>query len=159
MTAKPCTPTQMTPYQKVRERATAVLRFLRATDNYGIIWYTTCWSLSELLLWYPVILENQVPIDDIYGHLISKWVAVTWFNILRLRQRHFADDLFESIFLNKTIWILIKISLKFVPKGPVNNVLDSIGSYNGLTPTRRQGIIWTNDDFFTTYLRHSASMS
>ena len=44
-------------------------------------------------------------------------------NTLRLRQngRHFADDIFKWIFLNENIWISIKISLKFVSKGPFNN--------------------------------------
>ena len=36
--------------------------------------------------------------------------------------RHFADDIFECIFLNENIWIPIIISLKFVPKGPINNI-------------------------------------
>ena len=35
--------------------------------------------------------------------------------------RHFADDVFKCIFLNKKICILIQISLKFVPKGPIDN--------------------------------------
>ena len=36
----------------------------------------------------------------------------------------------------------------------------NIGSDNGLAPTRRQAIIWTNDDKFTdAYMRRSASMS
>ena len=45
-------------------------------------------------------------------------------NSLRPRQngRHFADDIFKCIFLNETIWTPIKISLKFVPKGPINNI-------------------------------------
>ena len=45
-------------------------------------------------------------------------------NSLRLRQNgpHFADDIFKCIFLNKNVWIPIKISLKFVPKGPINNI-------------------------------------
>ena len=34
--------------------------------------------------------------------------------------RHFADDIFKWIFLNENVWIPIKISLKFVPKGPIN---------------------------------------
>ena len=34
---------------------------------------------------------------------------------------HFADDIFECIFLNENAWISIKIPLKFVPKGPVHN--------------------------------------
>ena len=45
-------------------------------------------------------------------------------NSLRPRQngRHFADDIFKCIFLNENVWISIKISLKFVPKGPINNI-------------------------------------
>ena len=46
------------------------------------------------------------------------------FNTLRPRQngRHFADDIFKCIFLNENVWIPIKISLKFVPKGQINNI-------------------------------------
>ena len=45
-------------------------------------------------------------------------------NTLRPRQngRHFPDDIFKCIFLNENIWISIKISLKFVYKGPINNI-------------------------------------
>ena len=45
-------------------------------------------------------------------------------NTLRPRQngRHFADDIFKCILLNENVWILIEISLKFVPKGPINNI-------------------------------------
>ena len=32
-----------------------------------------------------------------------------------------ADDIFKCILLNENVRILIKISLKFVPKGPINN--------------------------------------
>ena len=42
----------------------------------------------------------------------------------------------------------MEISLKFVPKGHINNILDSIGSNNGLAPTRQQTIIWTNGGVF-----------
>ena len=35
---------------------------------------------------------------------------------------HFADDRFKCIFLNGNIWISITISVKFVPKGPINNI-------------------------------------
>ena len=83
------------------------------------------------------------------------------FNSLRLRQnrRHFADDIFKCIFLNENASIAIEISLKFVPKGPINNI-PVIGSDNCLASSRRQAIIWTNDGQFTdAYMRHSASMS
>ena len=45
-------------------------------------------------------------------------------NSLRPRKngRHFADDIFKCIFLNENVWILIRISLKFVPQGPINNI-------------------------------------
>ena len=44
-------------------------------------------------------------------------------NALRPRQngRHFADDIFKWIFLNENVSIPIKILLKFVPQGPINN--------------------------------------
>ena len=35
--------------------------------------------------------------------------------------RHFADDIFRCIFVNEIFFILIKISLKFVPKGPIDD--------------------------------------
>ena len=40
----------------------------------------------------------------------------------RRNGRHFADDIVKYIFLNENAWILIEISLKFVSKGPVNNI-------------------------------------
>ena len=46
------------------------------------------------------------------------------FNTLRPRQngRHFPDDMFKCIFANENVWILIKFSPKFVPRGPINNI-------------------------------------
>ena len=45
-------------------------------------------------------------------------------NTLRLRHdgHHFADDIFKCIFLYENVWIPIWMSLKFVPKGPINNI-------------------------------------
>ena len=37
--------------------------------------------------------------------------------------QHFADDIIKRIFFSENIWISIKISLKFVPEGPINNIL------------------------------------
>ena len=46
------------------------------------------------------------------------------FNTLRPRQngRHFPDDIFKWIFMNKNICISIRISLSFDPKGPSDNI-------------------------------------
>ena len=52
---------------------------------------------------------------------IMRWCIL---NTLRPRQdgHHFPDDIFKCIFLNANVYISIKISLKFVPKGPINNI-------------------------------------
>ena len=80
-------------------------------------------------------------------------------NTLKPRQngQHFADNIFKRMFFNGNFWILLKISLKFVPKGLINS---SIGSDNDSPPSRRQGIIWSNAGYFSNaYMPHSSSMS
>ena len=57
------------------------------------------------------------------------------FNTLRPRQngRRFPDDIFKCIFIDENIWVSIKVSLKFVPKGPINNI-PAIGRRSGDKP-------------------------
>ena len=56
----------------------------------------------------------------------NKWVVqlTSFINSLRPRQNgpHFADDILKCIFLNENVWIPIEISLKFVSKGPIDNI-------------------------------------
>ena len=76
--------------------------------------------------------EGKQPMSHYQKHwYISQfthiYICITkppWVNKLRPRQyaRHFADDIFRCIFLNKNVWIPIKISLKCVPKGWINNI-------------------------------------
>ena len=40
----------------------------------------------------------------------------------RQNGRHFADETFKRIVLNENVRTSIKISLKFVLKGPINNI-------------------------------------
>ena len=53
-----------------------------------------------------------------------QWKVTFPVNTLWPRQNgsHFTDDIFKCIFLNENGWISNKISLKFVPKGPINNI-------------------------------------
>ena len=46
-------------------------------------------------------------------------------NSFRPRQngRYTADDIFKWIFLNENVWFPTKISVKFVPKDPINRIL------------------------------------
>ena len=82
-------------------------------------------------------------------------------NTLRPRPngRHFPADSFKCIFLNENAWFAIKISLKFVPKGSINNI-----------PTLVQIMAWRRPGdkplsepmlvcFTEAYICHSASMS
>ena len=77
----------------------------------------------------PFIYPNLSPSVHLnYGFcasLLGRGFLLEWFvNTLRPRQngRHFPDNIFKFIFLNESIWISIEISLKCVPKGPVNNI-------------------------------------
>ena len=69
-----------------------------------------------------------IPTRMIYKHhmlyQISQHTATPLINTLRPRQegRHFPDDISKCIFLNENVWILIKISLKFVPQRTIENI-------------------------------------
>ena len=100
------------------------------------------WSLMEsphkwLVMWGFYIFSLINMINLLSKRLSSWWVEMPWhtivmlncvcnwlFNTLRPRQngRHFADDIFNCVFLNENVWIPIKISLKFVPKGPIHHI-------------------------------------
>ena len=76
-------------------------------------------------------------------------------NTLSLRQNgwHFTDIISKCIFLNVDIWILINVSLKFVPEDHINSIpalvqimTSNIGSDNGF-------------EFTDTYIHHSASIN
>ena len=55
---------------------------------------------------------------------------------------HFPDNIFKCIALNENVLIFIKISLKFVLEGPINNMPALV---QRIAPTRWQAIIWTSD--------------
>ena len=48
---------------------------------------------------------------------------------------HFTDDIFKCIILNEKFCILIRISLKFVPMGPIDNK-SALVQLNSLTPNK-----------------------
>ena len=76
-------------------------------------------QISTAIVGVRVSMSNYSPhkIMDVIQALIPV-------NTLRPRQNghHFPDDIFQCIFLNENVWISIKISLNFVPKGPINNI-------------------------------------
>ena len=70
-----------------------------------------------------------VPLGLIDSKLTLVQLMACWCHVWELylieaetNGRHFADDIFNSIFLNENVWTPITISLKFVPKGLSNNI-------------------------------------
>ena len=55
----------------------------------------------------------------------------------------FSRWIFKWIFFTENCCILIQITLKYIPKGPLTIIQHYLD--NGLTPNRRQAIIWNND--------------
>ena len=103
----------------------------------------------NLVWWFPIqmylMLLNVAMVKQLrasFIHLISlilfilvspgQWCRHSLNDLLHLQlvntlkprrnEQHFADDIFKRIFFNKNVWISIKISLQFVPKGPINNI-------------------------------------
>ena len=74
--------------------------------------YASINSYNYLNKWWP----------NLPTHICVTWPR--WVNTLRPRQngRHFPDNILKCIFLNENVWISIKISLKFVLKGPISNI-------------------------------------
>ena len=62
--------------------------------------------------------------NDFRMHYMHRIGHALWVNILRPRQngRHLPDDILKWILLDENVWILIDISLKFGPRGPINNI-------------------------------------
>ena len=67
------------------------------------------------LKWFGIIYLSKVNATSPRGQ---------WVDTLMPRQngRLFPDNIFKWIFLNENVWILIRIPLKFVPRGPINNI-------------------------------------
>ena len=132
------------------------------------LWLFTCWAPSRYLnqCWLicsTFYLNGRIQYYSLLKILLKTlpFLAVTiCINTLRPRQngRHFPDDIFKCIFL-ENIWISIQISLKFVPKGPINNIPALVQ----VMAWRRPGDKPLSDSmmvkFTDAYMRHSASMS
>ena len=74
--------------------------------------------------WYSNRAQHEKEMYLARWSLRDTYRGVRFINTLRPRQngRHFPDDIFKCIFLNENVLISIKISLKFVPKGQLNNI-------------------------------------
>ena len=82
------------------------------------------WSMYSSLVPHELSMYSSLVLHEL-THLFSDKMDDTlrFLNTLRPRQnwRHFPEDILKSFSLYENAWISIKISLKFVPKGPINN--------------------------------------
>ena len=77
-------------------------------------------SIYELGLIYNSICNNTCR-PGLYGwdyHIVTQSLNTFW---PKQYGCHFADDTLKRISLNENVRILIEISLKFIPKGPIDN--------------------------------------
>ena len=93
-------------------------------------WLIINWSSLRFVGIYWKFTENAQDLspwcefENYWFKMLATFPMGRWVNILRPRQngRHFADDIFKCISLNENVWIPIKVSLKFVPQGPINKI-------------------------------------
>ena len=115
---------------------------------------TFTWTNVDQIPWCFLVSQGL-------NELNENWQFRNRFDTLRSRQngRHFADGIFKSIFWNENCLIMIQISLKFVPKGPIDNMqaLVQIMAWRriGDKPISEPMVAW----FCDAYLCHTASMS
>ena len=79
----------------------------------------------------PIYLKMNKTLKKHKCYLELQWLRlpkqmtiITYAQVIRPKQKglHLADDIFKMIFLNEYVQISIKISLKFVPRCPINNI-------------------------------------
>ena len=103
------------------------------------------WKFSEILIgiqtfsfkkmhlnmssakWWPFclglnVLREIMPCHHVLSFYLCGWQDTSVYIEAETNGRHFAYDIFKCIFLNENVLISIKISLKFVPKGQINNI-------------------------------------
>ena len=72
------------------------------------------------LSWLLVMLDRESTGHENYTPANVNWSLTHWGSdkMDAISQ----DDMFKCIHKKKNVWIPIEISLKFVPKGPINNI-------------------------------------
>ena len=113
-----------------------VINYIRNLMGDEDPWFTLQWryngrdGVSNLGCFLNCLFRRRsmFPFDDVnhHKHNIREFTSSRYriINTLKPRQngRRFPDDIFKCIFLNERILISIKISLKFVPKCPIDNI-------------------------------------
>ena len=103
-----------------KHQSSASLAFVREIQR-GPVNSPHKWPVTRKM--FPcddVIMSSECP-DQLWNvrRCVEKWLT-HWD---RAEMDNFlADNIFKCILFNENVWISIKISLKFVPKGSINNI-------------------------------------
>ena len=119
-----CLKAQLTKFQHWFRKWLGVYQ---ATSHYLKQWWLDYWRIYALLglsqarhvNMHSTCKVSSVGVKD--AHIFYSICYIFCLNTLRPRQddRYFADDVLKCIFLNEDVCILLKIPLKFVPRGPI----------------------------------------
>ena len=90
-----------------------------------VFWFNFPWNVFQRVqlkicqYWFLQWCATKPSLEAMMAYFTDTCMH-PWINTLRPRQNgcHFPYDILKYTFLNENVWILIKISLKFVPKGP-----------------------------------------
>ena len=83
------------------------------------IWYVKGIGIISKVRKYLNRILYLICLTHLYIHILL--IATRCGVFSEQNGRHFADDILICIFVNEKFYVLIKISLKFVPKGPIVN--------------------------------------
>ena len=90
------------------------------------IYFRDWWSVSEIKRIRGILLMKiHRKFSRFHWNLENfmwmSWAIINTLSDPRQDERHFADDIFTCIFFNENCCILIKFSLKYARKGPIDN--------------------------------------
>ena len=114
-----------------KHQSSASMAFMREIHR-GPVNSPHKWPVTRKMFPFGDVIMVCIVVSEFWGSYINDMHALIHFqcpvqlvlNILRpwRNGHHFRHDFFKCIFLNQNLWISIKISLKFVPRGSINNI-------------------------------------
>ena len=110
--------------QQERDNIDHTLNLQRKKRSTRVLYQNSVSSLCEYVLIITIDKYHYLSILLCFIFISNFRIVLSWLNTLRPRQNdcHYADGIFKCIFLNEDLRIVNKISLKFVPKRPINNI-------------------------------------
>ena len=132
-----------------------------------VLYVISLMMIVKICVFYLIIIiKLEVwPICHCLGLVMKQWFTlyVFWYSFKSLSPRqnghNFADDIIKCILLNENVSILIKILLKFIHKGPIDNIPTLVQIMAWHQPGANHYLnqwLWA---YWSIYIYHSTSIS